>query len=248
MEKGRKRREGGFETKILIIFSQCNWEVEDSLPPINVEASKSSKAAPLDSASSTKSSKPVRVSYLTEQTSHHPPVSAFFVDCPEKGISARGFDQLSAKFTGTSIKVTPGEHNLGIFITLHKRDEEVYQLTHPAAHLGGLMRGSLSVTVGDQCYVTCPKTKLKVILHYVEEGWLGKTQNRVEGVVFRYDPDNDKYTRIRDVPEKDILAKVSGNWKEKLYFSVGPSFSVSPPYYPTQIIANENARFDKSEP
>jgi hypothetical protein len=171
-----------------------------------------------------KSEKPVKVSYLTEQTSHHPPVSAFFVDCPEKGLTARGFDQLSAKFTGTSIKVTPGEHNLGIFITLAKRDDEQYQLTHPAAHLGGLLRGSLSVTVGDQCYISCAKTKKKTILHYIEEGWLGKTQNKVEGVIFNYDPENDDKTRIRDVPDKDVLARISGNWREKLYFSIGPKY------------------------
>lgn len=164
------------------------------------------------------------MSYLTEQTSHHPPVSAFFVDCPEKGLTARGFDQLSAKFTGTSIKVTPGEHNLGIFIDLAKRDDEQYQLTHPAAHLGGLLRGSLSVTVGDICFVTCPKTKIKTILHYLEEGWLGKTQNKVEGVVFRYDPDNDNKTRIRDVPDKDVLARISGNWKESVFYTLGPKF------------------------
>lgn len=35
-----------------------------------------------------------RVSFLTEQTSHHPPVSAFFIDVPEKGITARGYDQV----------------------------------------------------------------------------------------------------------------------------------------------------------
>lgn len=166
--------------------------------------------------------KKVRVSYLTEQTSHHPPVSAFYVDCPEKGISARGFDQISAKFTGTSIKVTPGEHNLGIFINIQRRDNEQYQLTHPAAHLGGLLRGALNVTVGDYCFITCARTKIKTILHYVEEGWLGKTQNKVEGVVFRYDPDNDNKTKIKDVPDKYVLARVSGNWKDKLYFSVGP--------------------------
>ncbi len=169
-----------------------------------------------------KPSKKVKVSYLTEQTSHHPPVSAFFVDCPEKGLTARGFDQLSARFTGTSIKVTPGEHNLGIFVNIKKYDEE-YQLTHPAAHLGGLLRGSLSVTVGDQCYITCAKTKIKTILHYVEEGWIGKAQNKVQGVIFRYDPDDDVITRIRDVPEKDVLARVSGNWRDKLYFTLGPT-------------------------
>jgi oxysterol-binding protein-related protein 9/10/11 len=135
------------------------------------------------------------------------------------------------------VRVTPGEHNLGIFITLERRDNEQYQLTHPAAHLGGLLRGGLNVTVGDLCYVTCPKTKIKTILHYIEEGWIGKTQNRVEGVIFRYDPENDTKTRIKDVSDKDILGRVSGNWKEKLYFSVGPK-SVGPLLYHFLTYAN----------
>jgi len=163
---------------------------------------------------------------LTEQTSHHPPVSAFFVDCPARGITARGYDQLSAKFTGTAIRVTPGAHNLGIFITLARRDNEEYQLTHPAAQLGGLLRGALSVTVSDVCFVTCPKTRIKVILHYVEEGWLGKSQNRVQGTMFRYDPDNDKITRLKDVLQKDILANIDGCWQDRIYYSIPPTPAV----------------------
>jgi hypothetical protein len=117
---------------------QCNWKIEDSHPTF-----KTATSAPSSSANSVAGdAKLVTVSYLTEQTSHHPPVSAFYVDCPEKGISARGYDQLSAKFTGTSVRVVPGAHNLGIFVTLKNRDNEEYQLTHPAAYLGGLLRGA----------------------------------------------------------------------------------------------------------
>ena len=175
----------------------------------------------------TNPTKPVRVSYLTEQTSHHPPVSAFYISCPEKGLYARGYDQITAKFTGTSIKVMPGEHNLGIFITLDKRDNETYQLKHPAAHLGGILRGALSVSVGDVAYVTCPQTGLKAILQYFDEGWLGRSTNKVEGVIFRYDPENDDKTKIRDVPEADILVRLAGPWKEKIAFTLGPQPVVS---------------------
>ncbi|KAI9684030.1 MAG: hypothetical protein M1822_005857 [Bathelium mastoideum] len=161
------------------------------------------------------------VSFLTEQTSHHPPVSAYWVDCPEKGISAQGFDQLSAKFTGTSVKVIPGQYNAGIFITISARDNEEYRLTHPAAHLGGFLRGSLYVTVSDIAVVRCPKTKIKVLLQYLEESWLGKTQNKVEGVIFKYDPNNDTKTKVKDVPEKDVLARIDGCWHDKIYYSLG---------------------------
>lgn len=164
---------------------------------------------------------PIRISYLTEQTSHHPPVSAFYISCPEKGLHARGYDQITARFTGTGIKVMPGEHNLGIFITVERRDDETYQLTHPAAHLGGLLRGALSVTVGEQAVISCKQTKLKAILRYYDEGWT-RSINKVEGIIFRYDPDNDDKVNIRDVPEEDILVRLGGPWKEKIVFTLGP--------------------------
>lgn len=166
---------------------------------------------------------PVKVLYLTEQTSHHPPVSAFYIDCPERGVSARGFDQLSAKFTGTSIRVSPGQHNLGIFVTLEKRDNEEYQLTHPSAHLGGLLRGALSVSVSDSCYITCPKTRTKAILQYMEDGWMSRSQHRVEGAIFTYNPDQDNITKIKDVPERDVLARISGSWHGQIYYTLAGS-------------------------
>ncbi|CAP64585.1 uncharacterized protein PODANS_5_8600 [Podospora anserina S mat+] len=229
-------------------FFRCNWETEDDAPRIDTSALR--KSPPGSSSSSMKSAKsaipaglgssdpraastvsvtqsaanptkPVRISYLTEQTSHHPPVSAFYIDCPEKGLHAKGFDQITAKFTGTSIKVMPGEHNLGIFITVDRRDHETYQLTHPAAHLGGILTGALSVSVGDMCYITCPETKLKAILRYYNDGWLGRTTNKMEGIIFRYDPENDNKTQIKDVPVEDILIRLGGAWKEKIVFTVG---------------------------
>ena len=196
-------------------FFRCNWEVEDNAPPILGATHKESATQHIDTEG-----KPIRVSYITEQTSHHPPVSAFYVDCPVKGISAYGFDQLSAKFTGTSIRVTPGAHNLGIFVNIRNRDNEEYQMTHPIANLSGIIRGSLSVTVADTCFITCPKTKMKVILHYLEENWLGKTQNKVHGVIYNYDPLSDNKTRIKDVPERDVLARLEGGWHEEILYTL----------------------------
>ncbi|KJX97118.1 oxysterol-binding protein [Zymoseptoria brevis] len=187
-------------------FFRCSWEVQKE------EAMKTVGTA----------QQPVKVHYLTEQTSHHPPVSAFVYDCPEKGVSAVGYDQLSAKFTGTSVKVTPGAHNQGIFITLRQRDNEEYRLTHPAAFLGGFLRGNLYITVADTCFVTCEKTGLKTILHYLEEGYFGKTQNKVEGIVYK--PSSvldDKVTRLKDVPSKEIIGRIEGVWTEKIWFVPG---------------------------
>lgn len=196
---------------------QCNWDIQDDAPPIETP-SKAPPQPPSDPLQPSDEKTPVRISYLTEQTSHHPPVSAYFMECPARGITARGYDQLSAKFTGTAVRVVAGNYNQGIFVQLAHRDNEEYQLTHPAANLGGLLRGALAISVSDTCFITCPKTGLKAILTYLEEGWVGKAQNKMTGIVFRYDPDNDKYTKIKDVPEKEILARVEGCWQEQIYY------------------------------
>lgn len=130
----------------------------------------------------------------------------------------------------------PGEHNLGIFITVERRNHETYQLTHPAAHLGGILRGSLSVSVGDMAYITCPETKLKTILRYYDDGWLGRTTNKVEGIIFRYDPENDDKRQIQDVPEEEVLVRLGGPWKEKIVFTLGPK-----PLVGTSILAHDKS-------
>ena len=77
------------------------------------------------------------------------------------------------------------------------------------------------MTVADTCFVSCPKSGLKVILHYLEEGWLGKTQNKVEGIIYKCDVLKDKTTRLKDVPDKDVIGRVDGAWTDKVYFSMG---------------------------
>lgn len=207
---------------------QCNWIISTDGTPVGAPGVKENKQQENQATTAQSAAKPIRVSYITEQTSHHPPVSAFYVDCPEKGITARGYDQIAAKFTGTGVRITPGAHNLGIFVTLQKHNNEEYQLTHPAAHVGGLLKGALSITVADLCYITCPKSKLKVILHYMAEGWLGPSKNKVEGVLFRYNPDNDKVTKPKDVPADDVLGRIEGNWQDKVYYTPSKTPSVRP--------------------
>jgi len=75
--------------------------------------------------------------------------------------------------------------------------------------------------VADTCAITCAKTKLKCILEYLEEGWLGKAQNKVQGVIMKYDPENDSKLKVRDVPEKDVLARIEGSWTDKVYYTLG---------------------------
>jgi hypothetical protein len=37
-----------------------------------------------------------------------------------------------------------------------------------------------------------------------EVGWIGRSQNKLEGVIFRYNPDKDTINRLKDVPENGL--------------------------------------------
>jgi hypothetical protein len=120
----------------------------------------------------------LRIAFITEQISHHPPVSAFYASCPARGIEMSGIDQIYARVSGTTIRVGPGEYNKGIFINLTAKNGESssgeqYVITHPTAAVNGLLRGSPYVAIGDSTVVTASGgatgEKLKTILEYKEE-------------------------------------------------------------------------------
>ncbi|KAI8455309.1 hypothetical protein BY996DRAFT_6413254 [Phakopsora pachyrhizi] len=79
-----------------------------------------------------------QVAFLNKQVSHHPPISCFWYKSCKKAsetedfvsvapsVVAHGFDQISAKFTGTSVKIFPGPMNKGIFVQLPNQNKEYH--------------------------------------------------------------------------------------------------------------------------
>ncbi|KAG9291873.1 hypothetical protein G9A89_012158 [Geosiphon pyriformis] len=189
----------------------CYWEV--TLPKFDENNNIIAEGQTIGSSNEKK----YRVTCLNEQISHHPPVSAFYYQSPEKGITARGIDHIAGKFTGTSVKLGPGDQNKGIYINLENRDNEEYLMTHPTAAIQGWLKGSLYIVVSDVCIVTCQKTKLKAILEYKEERWLGKPKFAIEGKIFRYDPENDEIKKFKNIKDNDVVAEISGSWRGEVY-------------------------------
>lgn len=116
----------------------------------------------------------IRVIYVTEQVSHHPPVSAYYASCPSRGVEMAGIDQISAKVSGTAVRVAPGSFNKGIYINLTSGPGmgEKYHITHPVANVNGILRGSFYITVGDSTIVTCVGAKgvaYRAVIEYKEE-------------------------------------------------------------------------------
>ncbi|KAI8445429.1 hypothetical protein BY996DRAFT_6424099 [Phakopsora pachyrhizi] len=137
-----------------------------------------------------------RVAFLNEQVSHHPPISCFWYKSCKKAsetedfvsvapsVVAHGFDQISAKFTGTSVKIFPGPMNKGIFVQLPNRNKEYHreevadlvfstsQITHPTATISELLRASPYVVITDHTYITCKSSgtnRYGAIISYLDK-------------------------------------------------------------------------------
>lgn len=81
------------------------------------------------------------------------------------------------------------------------------------------------VYVEDFCFVTCAKTKMKCILNYIGDSWIGKAKHRVEGVIYQYDDSTINIERIRDVPANAIRARIDGSWMSQIHYTL-PDYKV----------------------
>jgi len=152
-----------------------------------------------------------------------PPVSAFWYECPETGVTAQGHDHISAKFTGTTVKVSPGTLAKGLYVNLKQRSNEEYHVTHCSAYVNGFLTGNLGIGLADRVVISCSTTGLRAIYDFKSESWLGKNKFGVEGKVFRFQPTfNQNETeadlpptnfKLSDVKSEDLIAIIDGSWR-----------------------------------
>ncbi|KAL7419055.1 hypothetical protein Q5752_005891 [Cryptotrichosporon argae] len=180
-----------------------------------------------DAEAGVKDGEKVTVVFLCEQTSHHPPVSAAYYYCPERGVEAVCVDQITAKVSFPSVRLGPGPQNKGLFVRILRDGPgkgEEYQISHPEAQVNGILKGAYYGTISDQINITCRggegKTQLRAIVEYKDESWIGKPRFLLDGVIYRYTPgeDSEKWTRAKQVPDAKIVAHIEGSWMKSIRY------------------------------
>ncbi|KAJ2173905.1 hypothetical protein IWW41_001687 [Coemansia sp. RSA 2522] len=203
----------------------CHWDVPCSATSGSSDVSRredtSSSSITNVSVGTDETVDKLRVEYITEQVSHHPPVSAFTYRCSERGIEAVGIDHIKAKFTGLSATVAPGSESKGIFVTLKQRGNETYKCTHPTGSIVGWLRGTLKVQMIENSYIVCAKSGLAAVVEFKEERWFSKDKGNVSGKVFRYNESifGDKIAswRLKDIPKTcEVVATFGGSWDQQV--------------------------------
>ena len=141
-----------------------------------------------------------RMTFTAEQVSHHPPVTAFYFECPSKNMTLHGSIWTKSQFLGMSI----GAQMIGqITVNLLNRGEQ-YTMTLPSAYARSILYYPW-VELGDRCTINCPQTGYTASVVFHTKGAYGGTLHRISGEVIS--------------PKSSTPSlKFSGEWNKRIDF------------------------------
>uniref|UniRef100_A0A3Q4H5G1 Oxysterol-binding protein n=1 Tax=Neolamprologus brichardi TaxID=32507 RepID=A0A3Q4H5G1_NEOBR len=170
----------------------CHWdlpsETEEPSPPTETVAE-----GPVPWASSNS------VSFVAEQVSHHPPISAFYAECLSRKIQFNAHIWTKSKFLGMSI----GVHNIGQGCVSCLEHDEHYILTFP----NGYGRSILTVPwveLGGECNISCSKSGYSANIVFHTKPFYGGKKHRITAEIFS---PNDKKS----------FCSIEGEWNGVMY-------------------------------
>uniref|UniRef100_A0A8C1NTD9 Oxysterol-binding protein n=1 Tax=Cyprinus carpio TaxID=7962 RepID=A0A8C1NTD9_CYPCA len=168
----------------------CHWDLPETEDPAASE-SVSDGPVPWSSKNS--------VSFVAEQVSHHPPISAFYAECFSKKIQFNAHIWTKSKFLGMSI----GVHNIGQGCVSCLEYDEHYILTFP----NGYGRSILTVPwveLGGECNISCSKSGYSANIVFHTKPFYGGKKHRITAEIFA---PNDKKS----------FCSIEGEWNGVMY-------------------------------
>ncbi|KAM5323405.1 oxysterol-binding protein-related protein 9 isoform 4-T4 [Glossophaga mutica] len=168
---------------------QCHW----TLPNDTEESAELVSEGPVPWVSKNS------VTFVAEQVSHHPPISAFYAECYNKKIQFNAHIWTKSKFLGMSI----GVHNIGQGCVSCLDHDEHYILTFP----NGYGRSILTVPwveLGGECSINCSKTGYSANIVFHTKPFYGGKKHRITAEIFS---PNDKKS----------FCSVEGEWNGVMY-------------------------------
>ncbi|XP_071535961.1 oxysterol-binding protein-related protein 11-like isoform X2 [Panulirus ornatus] len=173
----------------------CSWRVpQDPSPPTDtVEASD-------DKQAEGKRSSYITIRFSAEQVSHHPPVSAFYFECPEKQLSINAHIWTKSKFMGMSV----GVNLVGDITLVIGNVQESYSLAMPSAYARSILTEPW-VELGGRVNISSPETGCQAVIVFHTKPFYGGKLHRVTAEV-----KNAAGT---------TLTRVQGEWDSLLEFT-----------------------------
>lgn len=136
---------------------------------------------------------------VSEQVSHHPPVTAYSITNEKHGVRLTGYNAQKASFKST-INVRQVGHAV---LHLDAFDED-YVITLPSLHIEGLITGSPYVELNKSSYIVS-SSGYTARIDYSGKGWVSGTKNSLSAIVFPHGKEKSKH---------DIIYTADGSWSD----------------------------------
>jgi len=148
--------------------------------------------------------------YLGEQVTHHPPVSAFYLDREDEGVSVQGNISFGVKFHVNSATVAT---NGFIRVNLNKHDEEyVFDKSTPDLLMKNVVFGTRQMKWQKGIDVTCAKSGYKATITFQDSG----SSDTLKGVICKGD---EPVLRFEGSLDDEIYYFEEGADEETLFIS-----------------------------
>ncbi|CAF1606124.1 unnamed protein product [Rotaria sp. Silwood1] len=151
------------------------------------------------------------VTFIAEQTSHHPPIASFYAECPAKHIQIDGCLWTKSKFLGLSVAV----HMIGdATLTLLDHDER-YVITFPSAY-GRSILGVPWFEMGGKISIDCEKTGYSANIEFLTKPFYNGKKHQILGTL--YGPDKKEFCKIDGEWNGVMNAKYSDSKISEVFF------------------------------
>lgn len=136
---------------------------------------------------------------VSEQVSHHPPVTAYSIWNNKHGVRLQGYNAQKASFSRT-INVRQVGHAI---LHIDKYDED-YLMTLPALHIDNLVTGSPYVELNKSSYIV-GSNGFTSRIDYSGKGWVSGTKNSLTAIMYPHGKEKSK---------SDVLYTAEGSWSD----------------------------------
>ncbi|KAK2161827.1 hypothetical protein NP493_1555g00006 [Ridgeia piscesae] len=139
------------------------------------------------------------VSFIAEQVSHHPPISAFYAEHFKNRISIDGYVWTKSKFLGLSV----GVYMVGQSVLSVADYGEEYIMTFPNAYGRSILTVPW-IELGGKIEITCAKTGYHATVDFLTKPFYGGKKNQIVAEVFA-------------PKEKKSFLTIKGEWNGEMY-------------------------------
>lgn len=149
---------------------------------------------------------------LSEQTSHHPPITSYFIENSKNNVNLQGYNRIKATISTTTINIKQYGHAILNYESLG----ESYLITLPPLHIEGLITASPFVELEGSSYIQSSNGYIAQI-DYSGRGYFTGKKNSFKARIYL------DSNAMKD--KANALITISGQWLGKSYINKG---SVTP--------------------